>query len=279
MRTIVIIVVVLLVVIAVGVWAVQRQRTTRLRDRFGEEYDRTLDRTGSRREAEQTLAQVAERRDALTIRPLSAEQRTTWRRQWATLQARFVDAPAEAVGTARDLLPALMAERGYPTDDFEERAALLSADHPVVVEEYRAAEAAYQRHRSAGGSSTEALRQALVHYRALFVTLTDDGSGTELPGDLPGSELPGTDVPADDVRDRADVVNGTALDPGDGLTAHGRHAASGDLADPVDHVDGVERVDRVDHVDHVDQVEPDLRTDPPARPDQPVRPDQQGAHR
>ena len=65
-----------------------------------------------------------------------------------------------------------MAERGYPVEDFEQRAADISVDHPQVVENYR------QGHRlaqaSAGGSdSTEDLRQAMRHYRALFDELVE----------------------------------------------------------------------------------------------------------
>jgi hypothetical protein len=216
MRTVIILVVVILVVIALGLWAMQRQRTNRLRRRFGDEYDRTLDRTGNRRETEQTLAQAAQRRDELTLRTLTAEQRRSWLEQWSAVQARFVDAPADAVTTARDLLPALMRDRGYPTDDFEERATLLAADHPVVVGEYRAAEQAYQRHVASGGSSTEALRQSLVHYRALFEALVDEHE------DRPDG--PGRDGGPGPEADRPDRTDDDGAERG---SLHGRHVADG----------------------------------------------------
>ena len=32
-----------------------------------------------------------------------------------------------------------MRDRGYPVEDFDDRAAIISVDHPVVVERYRRA--------------------------------------------------------------------------------------------------------------------------------------------
>lgn len=213
MLTTIIVLIVIIVLVLAGLWLVRVQRSRQLRQRFGEEYDRTLERTGDRREAEQRLAQVAERRDALTLRALSPQERRTWLQQWSVVQARFVDSPAEAVATARDLLPALMRDRGYPVDDFEERASLLATDHPVVVSEYRAAEEAYQRHQASGGSSTESLRQALVHYRALFDALVDPRDEDR---DAASADVVAADATADGAR--PDVVDVT--DRG----SHGRHA-------------------------------------------------------
>lgn len=236
METIIILVVVLLVVIAVAAWAVQRQRTARLRQRFGDEYDRTLDRTGNRRETEQTLAQVVQRRDELTLRPLTAQQRQGWVEQWGEVQTRFVDSPGEAVTTARDLLPVLMRDRGYPTEDFEERATLLAADHPVVVSEYRAAEQAYQRHVAGGGSSTEALRQSLVHYRALFEALVEEHEDPTDSRDADRDATATPDVSRDARPEAAPLAGGAVRDHDvndvDGTSLHGRHAADYAPADP-----------------------------------------------
>jgi hypothetical protein len=187
MGTAIWLIVILVVVIAVGLWAVQRQRSTRLRQRFGEEYDRTVERSGNRRDAEQQLADVAERRDQLTIRPLSAAERQTWLQQWSAVQARFVDAPAEAVTTARELIPALMRDRGYPVEGFEQRATLLATDHPVVVQEYRAAEQSYDRYARSGDTNTEDLRQSLVHYRALFESLVEPDAASDVHPDRPAN--------------------------------------------------------------------------------------------
>ena len=215
MTTVVVLVVVLVVLLALGVWAVRRQRTQRLRQRFGDEYDRTLTRSGSRRTAEQALTDVAERRDRLDIRPLTPAQRALWADRWTQVQARFVDAPADAVATARSLVPGLMQERGYPTDEIgdDDRAALLATDHPLVVGEYRAAEAAYQRHVAGGGSSTEALRQALVHYRALFVALLGPGGAERTDGAIAVPSVPSVPSDQDGTGDPHPGRHAVAPDP------------------------------------------------------------------
>jgi hypothetical protein len=175
----VLLVLVVIAVVAAIVWNSQRTKRARLRDRFGPEYDRAVERTGSQRDAERELAGVAERRDALDIKELSPAARQRWQQEWDLVQARFVDAPAEAVASADSLLTALMRERGYPVEDFEERAALVAADHPAVVENYRAAHTAYDRHRQSGAVDTEDLRQSFVHYRALFENMVEP----DAPGD------------------------------------------------------------------------------------------------
>ena len=163
-----IIVVAVIVIVAVAVWRIAAQRrSARLRRDFGPEYDRTVAAEGDPREAERALREREQRRERLDIRPLSEESRTRHAREWDDVQARFVDEPAGAVDDADRLVSSVMRERGYPIDDFEQQAELVSVDHPEVVENYRAghaAQAAYSR----GDSSTEDLRKAMVHYRALF---------------------------------------------------------------------------------------------------------------
>jgi hypothetical protein len=164
----VIVAVAAIVVIALVVWQASKARRTRaLQDRFGPEYERTVDRADDRREAEAELAARAKRRDELDIRPLPAAARTRYLDEWQRVQARFVDDPSGAVGEADTLIQSVMRERGYPMDDFEQRAADISVDHPEVVEHYR------QGHRLRSGD-TEAQRQAMVHYRALFDELLED---------------------------------------------------------------------------------------------------------
>jgi hypothetical protein len=162
-----------IVVLAVIGWLVwSNMRTRRLRTTFGSEYDRAVDEAPSQRDAEATLDDRRKRRDDLDIRPLSAEARTRYADDWRAVQARFVDDPVGAVGDADGLVERVMAERGYPMDDFDAQADLISVDYPEVVENYRSAHGihgAYDR----GDASTEDLRQAMVHYRSLFVELLD----------------------------------------------------------------------------------------------------------
>jgi len=162
------------VLVAVIVAAQRKRRSASLRDRFGPEYDRTLESAGRRRDAERDLAEREKRREELDIRPLTPAARDRYAEQWRMTQERFVDVPTEAVSAADTLVMSVMRERGYPVDDFEERAATVSVDHPHVVDNYRAA------HRMAlaagnGDATTEDLRQAMVHFRALFDELLGGG--------------------------------------------------------------------------------------------------------
>lgn len=169
----VVIALVVIALAAVAAWAVMRQRRREaLRSRFGPEYDRMVETTGDRRAAESRLGEVADRRDQLDIRDLDPATRARFDEQWDAVQARFVDEPGQAVADADGLVTAVMHERGYPVDDFEERAALVAADHADVVEHYRAAHTAHSRHLQSGAGDTEDLRQAFVHYRSLYGALT-----------------------------------------------------------------------------------------------------------
>ena len=165
-------VVVVLAVIALAWTYMQRQRRVRLRERFGPEYDRTLREAGTPEKAEAILDARARRVEKLKIRPLSREQSESFSREWRRVQGLFVDDPDGAVAAADRLVTEVMSARGYPTEDFETRAADLSVDHPRVVENYRIARAlALRRERRDAG--TEELRQAVVNYRALFNDLLD----------------------------------------------------------------------------------------------------------
>jgi cytoskeletal protein RodZ len=166
-----------IIVVALVVWqALKTKRTRTLQDRFGPEYDRTVERADDRREAEADLAARAKRRDELDIRPLPTASRDRYLEEWQRVQARFVDDPSGAVQEADTLIQSVMRERGYPVDDFEQRAADISVDHPQVVENYR------NGHRLASGD-TEEQRQAMVHYRALFDELVEDTSDRPLSRD------------------------------------------------------------------------------------------------
>jgi hypothetical protein len=163
-----VVIVVALIVLAALIWtSYRRARSRRLREGFGPEYDRALEERGDRGEAEAHLREREERRDSLDIRPLAPASRERYAQEWSEVQARFVDEPVGAVAEADGLVMIVMRERGYPMDDFERQAELISVDHPTVVEDYRAGHAAFAAYDD-GESSTEDLRRAMVHYRALF---------------------------------------------------------------------------------------------------------------
>lgn len=169
----ILIAVAVLAVVALVVWAAMRARRTReLRSTFGPEYDRTMQTSGSRQEAESDLLARRRRREQLAIRPLAPEERERYRAEWHAVQGRFVDQPGPVVREADMLVTRVMRDRGYPMEDFEQQAADVSVDHPEVVQNYRSAHAVYAR-MEAGEQDTEALRQAMVHYRALFQELLD----------------------------------------------------------------------------------------------------------
>ena len=186
-------------VLAVVLWQTfARRRTGRLQDRFGPEYDRTLDSAESRRQAEAELQAREERRQRLDIRPLAQSARSRYVEMWQVTQAQFVDDPRSAVASADSLIRSVMADRGYPVEDFEQRAADVSVDHPQVVENYR------EGHRlaraSAGGDdSTENLRQAMKHHRALFDELVEPDADEPTAAERASSDGA---VPLDEARVR-----------------------------------------------------------------------------
>jgi hypothetical protein len=178
----------IVVILAIALVAVlaylgaRRRRTHELQSRFGDEYTRVVSEKGDQRSAEAELVEREKRREKLEIRPLSSESEARYADSWRGVQARFVDAPSESIRDAHSLVIETMRERGYPTDDFEQRAADISVDHPDVVENYRAAHAIADRN-DRGEASTEDLRQAMVHYRALFKRLlsgSEDGRAVEV---------------------------------------------------------------------------------------------------
>jgi len=166
-----------LVVIAVAgiamLLVLRRRRTGRLRSRFGDaEYARAV-KEGGKRKAETGLDRRTERVEGFHIRPLAPGDRARFLESWRGVQARFVDGPAGAVTEADQLLGDVMATRGYPVVDFEQRAADISVDHPLVLMNYRTAHETALR-QTRGQASTEDLRQAMVHYRTLFEELVGE---------------------------------------------------------------------------------------------------------
>ena len=165
-----VVVVVALAAVAVVVLLTRQRRKAMLRQRFGTEYDHAVRERGSELKAQAELEAREKRVAKLTIRSLSPAERDRYAEQWRAVQSRFVDDPKGAVIQADETVASLMADRGYPVSDFEQRAADLSVDHPHVVQNYRAGHAIAVRHRQRR-ASTEDLRQAMIYYRSLFEDL------------------------------------------------------------------------------------------------------------
>ena len=165
----------LLAIVLVGAWLLMRRRNSdRLEKHFGPEYHRTVDELGSRDKAEAELRAREKRVQQMKLVPLAPDVAARFAEDWRGLQARFVDNPKGVLMDADRLVTELMRLRGYPMADFVTRAADISVDHPAVVHHYRAAREIALRDQQ-GEADTEALRQAVVHYRALFSELLEVG--------------------------------------------------------------------------------------------------------
>lgn len=151
--------------IAAAWWRIQR--SNRLQERFGSEYDRALDEKGDRREAEKELEERIAHVKKLDIRPLSADEVNRYALEWQATQREFVDAPLAALQKADRLIREVMKAKGYPVEDFEQRVADISVSYPELVDNYRGMHfiAIKERKENIG---TEEIRQAMVHGRALF---------------------------------------------------------------------------------------------------------------
>jgi hypothetical protein len=168
-----ILIVVAVLILAAAVWmAYRQQRAKRLRQQFGPEYNRAVNEYGNESRAQDALAARTRRMEKIQVRPLTREAHDRFLERWETVQLGFVDDPAAAIQQADSLVNEVMNARGYPMANFEHRAEDISVDHPHVVQNYRAAHTIAERHEG-GEASTEELRQALVHYRALFDELLE----------------------------------------------------------------------------------------------------------
>jgi hypothetical protein len=217
------VVIVVVVVIIAVVAAALLARRRRLQQQFGPEYDRAVNEQNSRLRAEAELTGRQRRVRKLDIRPLTEAARTKYAADWVAIQERFVDSPEAAVADAYALVTTVMNERGYPMGEDEQMLADLSVEHSQTVGHFRAAQE-ITGNAATGNAATEDLRQALIHYRALFSDLlgepdaqtatntttgpsTTAGSATD--SGYPSGQPPPPPPPAV-AADRDDVAVGSA---------------------------------------------------------------------
>jgi hypothetical protein len=168
----------LLIVVGLVARGARRSRSESLREKFGNEYDHAVSTHGNRKRAEQDLIQRAEQVKKYNIVPLQANDRERFRADWQKVETHFLERPTTAVVEADELVADIMRTRGYPMGDFDRHAADLSVTHPRIVDHYRAGHNVISG--APGGASTEDLRQAMLHYRALFDELIDDRIGNDV---------------------------------------------------------------------------------------------------
>jgi hypothetical protein len=171
-QVLVIVIIVLgLIALAAVAWFFMRRRE--LQRRFGPEYDRVLDESDNRLAAEKELRERESRHADLELRELDPQARERYAEQWQQIQARFVDAPENAVGAADEFVTELIGARGYPTEDYDDQLAHLSVEHARVLSDYREAHDINLRNQR-GEATTEQLRLAVLHYRSLVGDLLGD---------------------------------------------------------------------------------------------------------
>jgi hypothetical protein len=248
--TVVVIVVVVIIVAALIAVASVAARRRRLQQRFGPEYDRAVEGSDSRLKAEAELAEREKRVKGLDIRPLDPAARDRYLAQWTTIQQQFVDSPAGAVTDAQSLITTVMADRGYPTEDVDQITADLSVDHANTLGRFRTAQDISGRVAD-GSASTEDLRQAMVHYRALF---------QELLGEPAAAGTSYTENQA--AYGTADAPFGTTAAEAEAVAAEHDHAETRPAAGP-DYAEAQEMATEPDGTDPTDVTEPDPL---PARP-------------
>ncbi len=137
---------------------------------YGEEYERLVTETGSKEKAEERLIARERRVADYHLHALDKAAQERYAAQWKNVQASFVDDPKASLAQAGDVLDKVLAEQGYPKTDFDRRTADLSVNHPGVVKDFRVAHEIALKNKD-GKTTTEDLRQAMIHYKALFTEL------------------------------------------------------------------------------------------------------------
>lgn len=224
------IVIAVVVVGAFAVVAVRGMRRRKLRERFGEEYERAVDEKGGRSAAEAELRRRERRHASLDLHELSDAERHRFRDGWVAVQAMFVDAPVTAVREGDRLVTDLVTSRGYPVSNYQDRLADLSVEHANVLSHYRDAHEISERN-DAGTATTEELRKALVHYRELFADLLGEEPVTETHTEVP-PQAASADAPPVDDETRSGATAGESVRTG----ARGS-ASHGDASAPHTHAD------------------------------------------
>jgi ABC-type multidrug transport system fused ATPase/permease subunit len=174
-NTLLIVIVVLVVVLLGAILAVAfsgRKRSQRLQERFGPEYEHTVQSFGNEKKAQTELDERQKHVAALNIRPLSVSERERYLTEWTAVQSKFVDEPGQAIVDADHLIMEVMQVRAYPVSDFEQRAADISVNYPTLVSNYRAARVIALKNEQQQ-ADTEELRQAMIYYRSLFEELLE----------------------------------------------------------------------------------------------------------
>ncbi|MDP9405405.1 MAG: hypothetical protein M3O86_02220 [Actinomycetota bacterium] len=180
------VVVVVLLVLAVLRARRKRRERDELRQRYGPEYERTVQQRGSQRAAVRDLRAREQEREQLSLRNLNDADRELVRRHMASLQYRFVEDPADVLlGTDRVATEVLRA-KGYPVAENRERALrLFSVDYPKEAEAIRSV-----MERNHGGDVTR-MRETFVGVRAALQEVTGVsyvlGDAVESPSALPGA--------------------------------------------------------------------------------------------
>ncbi len=190
------IIIAVIVVVAVIIVASAEMRRAKLRRQFGPEYDRLVQKHGSKRKADAELAERQRRVNALNIRELTPEQQASYSGDWTAVQERFVDTPAEAVGAAHTLIWNVMRDRGYPAEDRTTSMDALAVNHSRAIEGYRKTQDVQP-----DTASTEQLRETMIHYRAMFEDLTglrNDHTGPDRVAEIRARSADENVVTADD---------------------------------------------------------------------------------